>query len=466
MNNWVVSKFGGSSVSDAAAMFRCAEIVKKQFELKVVILSATYNTTNLLEEVGAFAAIGKKLKAQEILEAIKDQHFKIAEDIDANDDTVIYLEEFVNEGNALIEGISLLKECSPRAMDRLYSIGERLSSALFCGLLNTILRGEKEVIFFDARQIIKTNSDFGKALPDLEMIKNSCENLLIPIIENKDVIVVTQGFIGSDEYDVTTTLGREGSDFSAALIAEAIGASLLQIWTDVPGIATTDPQLIDSACIIPDLTYDEASTMAHLGAQVLFPKTLSPIMRENIPLFVGSSLDPNKDGTWVQREASYLPFIRSLAVMNDLALVTIESSNILPSKQFFSNVYDNLKEHGINFQFINFSGKNVSFLMDDDETQIDSIRLSLGRIASTRFEQSMSLVSLIGNEMDRANDLISDIFKSLSRSSIRTVQIGGSSHSLSFVVSQNEKNNVVFELHAHLISHAIENNYQLRTIFH
>ena len=462
MNNLIVSKFGGSSVRDAQAMIRCARIVQDNPEIRLVIISATYNTTNRLEQMAGLASTGKKEEALRLLAQLREEHFSIAEQIDANDETILYLEEFLGEGESLLEGMSLLGEKSARAMDRLYSIGERMSSALFAGILNQMMQGEREVIYFDVRKVLKTNSDFSRALPDIERIKYESEACLLPILQDSDSIVVTQGFIGEDLNGATTTLGREGSDFSAALLAEATSANLLQIWTDVPGVATTDPKRIAHACIIPDMTYDEATTMAHLGAKVLFPKTIKPLLRENIPLYVGSSLHPEKEGTWIQKEASYLPLLRSLAVLDNQELVVVTSNNLLPMNLFYRDVFAVISEAKIDFNFLNLTGNTISFLMKETE-QTDFLK-ALGNVAQVKRERDLSLVSLIGNEMEQASHLLADIFTSLSKRSVRMIQLGGSDHSLSLLVPKKEADGVLEELHNLLLNLAATDGYNLRVL--
>lgn len=297
---WVVAKFGGSSVKDAVAMLRCSQIIENNPLIKIVVISATQNTTNQLEFVARAAEKGDVETLNNVTTELVNKHLNIANDLFTSPKVLEELEELCGELKAL--GSEILEEhaYTPKTMDELYSLGERMSSLLISDLLRLRIPN-KNIQFIDARKIIKTSSDFGSAEPQIDLIAKNTKTEILPHLD-EDTIFVTQGFIGADLLGNTTTLGREGSDYSAALFGEAIDASLVQIWTDVPGVASSDPRLIENAQFIKELSYDEATALATLGAKVLFPTTLLPTKRQNIPVFVGSSLSPEKGGTLITKE--------------------------------------------------------------------------------------------------------------------------------------------------------------------
>lgn len=297
---WVVAKFGGSSVKDAVAMLRCSQIIENNPLIKIVVISATQNTTNQLEFVARAAEKGDVETLNNVTTELVNKHLNIANDLFTSPKVLEELEELCGELKAL--GSEILEEhaYTPKTMDELYSLGERISSLLISDLLRLRIPN-KNIQFLDARKIIKTSSDFGSAEPQIDLIAKNTKTEILPYLD-EDTIFVTQGFIGADLLGNTTTLGREGSDYSAALFGEAIDASLVQIWTDVPGVASSDPRLIENAQFIKELSYDEATALATLGAKVLFPTTLLPTKRQNIPVFVGSSLSPEKGGTLITKE--------------------------------------------------------------------------------------------------------------------------------------------------------------------
>ncbi|MEE2742525.1 MAG: aspartate kinase [Bdellovibrionota bacterium] len=312
-----VAKFGGTSVRDAEAIRRCARLVKDSPSVGIVVVSATSQTTNHLENVASAATIEESLEA---LDKIWERHFGLARDLGGDQALNGIIGDLFGEGKMLVEKVHE-GTLSPECMDQIYSLGERLSSALFTFALETSCP-DCDVRYWDARHLVKTNSDFGKATPLMDEIEKEVQSSLGPLFQKNigRTVIVTQGFIGSDSKGRTTTLGREGSDFSAALLAAAIEAKELRIWTDVKGILTTDPRLFSGAKTIPEMNYEMATKVARLGAKVLFPETLAPVQEKGIPVFVGHSLFPQSEGTWIKKEANLERFF-SMVVKKDLYLV-------------------------------------------------------------------------------------------------------------------------------------------------
>lgn len=351
-----VAKFGGSSVKDAEAMGRCADLVCEQEALAVVVVSATQNTTNELELIAGTAKEGQIEKALLLVDHLKARHCGICLDIDSNSEAIkegeLFLDEILKDAKALVLKISDSKEYTKKDMDALYCLGERMSSFLFSKLLQK--KTKKKIILKDARKFIKTDSTFGAGVAQIDQILISAKKELIPEL-SEDVIVVTQGFIGSDHLGQTTTLGREGSDYSATLIGEAIGASEVQIWTDVEGVATFDPRLLSNTRFIPELSYEEASTLALLGAKVLYPKTLFPAKRAGIPVFVGSSKNPKALGTRIHGGCESKKGPRGLSFLKN------SEGNLL------SLIGDDLGAlDGLPFNKVGESSVSISFLIEDD----------------------------------------------------------------------------------------------------
>jgi len=299
----IVSKFGGSSVADACAIKRCAKIVKEEKGQPFVVVSATYDTTNQLEKL-AQLSLESTDDAQIYLNTIIKRHEGISKELEIFENVSESFKELHNEAKSIISSINHLAKVTPRLMDVMYSIGERLSSRLVAAYL--------KAEYIDARDILRTDDFFGAANPMLNVSKALAQENLLPIIrENK--VIVTQGFISSTIESATTTLGREGSDYSAALFAEMLGADLIKIWTDVPGIFTCDPKVAEGVKRIPEMSYRHATKMASLGAKVLFPRTLAPAKRADIKVFVGSSLAPEKGGTIISGVENETPSLIGLA---------------------------------------------------------------------------------------------------------------------------------------------------------
>lgn len=329
----IVSKFGGSSVRDAEAMKQVAAVVASNKAIKLVIISATYNTTNQLEFVAQAALKSDEAILNSLIKELETKHLVIAKDLETSAQGLNELNILFTELKALGFQISKDKSYTLKTMDVLYSLGERMSSLLISDYLRKTL-SDRHVIFFDARKVIKTNSDYNKAEPQIELIYENAQEVLLKR-NTPETLYVTQGFIGEDLQGFTTTLGREGSDYSAALFGEAIGASEIQIWTDVPGVASTDPRICPDAQFMAKISYDEATALATLGAKVLFPRTLEPAKRHGIPVFVGSTKNPNAGGTYVVSERDHSFKVKALSLLkkdNGQYLVSLIGSELHTKK--------------------------------------------------------------------------------------------------------------------------------------
>ncbi|MFA6237675.1 MAG: aspartate kinase [Bacteriovorax sp.] len=372
---WIVAKFGGSSVKDAAAMLRSSQIIENNPKIKIVVISATQNTTNQLEFVARAAEKGDIETLNHVTTELVNKHLNIAKELFTSPKVLEELEELCGELKAL--GSEILEEqaYTPKMMDELYSLGERMSSLLVSDLLRLRIPN-KTINFLDARKIIKTSSDFQRAEPQIELIAKNAKTDIIPYL-NVDTIFVTQGFIGADLLGNTTTLGREGSDYSAALFGEAIDAELVQIWTDVPGVASSDPRIIENAKFIKELSYDEATALATLGAKVLFPTTLLPTKRKNIPVFVGSSLDPSQGGTLitnVQNKGFSLKGVSQL-IRPEGVLVSFIGTHLDEKENLAQILQKDLGEN--QFQFSDLTAVSISFKVTSPKMdKVESLKIA------------------------------------------------------------------------------------------
>ncbi|TIM22215.1 MAG: lysine-sensitive aspartokinase 3, partial [Mesorhizobium sp.] len=283
----IVAKFGGTSVADFEAMNRSADVVLQDASTRLVVLSASAGITNLLV---ALAEGQQAPQRAVLLDDIRRIQYAIV-------DRLQRPEVIRDEIDRMIDNISMLSEAASLATsnaltDELVSHGELMSSLLFVEILR-----ERQVNaeWFDVRKVMRTDDHFGRAVPDVQVLAEQATAQLQPRIEQ--ALVITQGFIGSESEGRTTTLGRGGSDYTAALLGEALNAARVDIWTDVPGIYTTDPRVVPTAKRIDEITFEEAAEMATFGAKVLHPATLLPAVRRGIPVFVGSSKDPAAGGT-------------------------------------------------------------------------------------------------------------------------------------------------------------------------
>lgn len=341
-----VFKFGGSSVKDAAAMKRVANILKESNDCSLVIISATKNTTNELEEVGLASAKSKDTGLK-LWRDTFSRHTLIIEELG----TTTSLEDLSKEVESIIEKIQLNQELNPELMDSLYSIGERLSTAILSDYLVNILN--RKVIYKDAREVLTTDENFSRATPLLNEMKSRVWN----ISENE--LIISQGFIARSLDGRTTTLGREGSDYSATLFGELYECDEVVIWTDVCGVATIDPRLSKQAKYISHMSYDQASSLAHYGAKVLFDRTLAPAQRNNFIVRVKSTMNPDAIGTIISNDENSAKLL-AMAVADDI--VTIIGAHVDSQKVMKSLCLDKI---------VNQSRTSISFKIPS--SQMDSV---------------------------------------------------------------------------------------------
>ena len=299
---------------------------------------------------------------------------------------------------------------------------------------------------------MRTNSQHGKALVDIDAISSLVQQRLSPLVEKH--IVITQGFIGSDENGHTTTLGRGGSDYSAAILGEAIDAEQINIWTDVSGIFTTDPRLTDQAYALNEISFNEAAELATFGAKVLHPSTLIPAMRKNIPVFVGSSRAPNAGGTLVLNETKSKPVYRAIALRRSQTLVTVTSVNMLHATGFLARVFTILAQHNISVDLVTTSEISIALTLDNTSSDssgrhqlTDALIDELKQICQVTIEHDLALVALIGNGIESSCGVGAQLFSTLFDINVRMICQGASAHNLCFLVDESVAKDVVTRLH-------------------
>ena len=445
---FVVSKFGGTSMGDADCMKRSARVAFKQ-KAKIVVVSATSGTTNDLIELAKLSEKSTWENAQVILTKIKVRHLKLGRDLDLGQEKVELLNNLFEELESMCRGIHLLKDCSLKALDSIQSIGERLSSILFNEAMNIVLKENNSAIIselFDCRKVVKTDEQFSKARPITEEIIRNCEHEL-SYLKHSDKMIVTQGFIGSTLSGMTTTLGRGGSDYSAAIFAEGIGADILEIWTDVAGIATTDPRIYKNAKPIAEISFKEASELATFGAKVLHPATLLPAIRSNIPVFVGSSFNPDEGGTWVRETVNNAPLVRALAKRSKQVLVTLSTPEMLYSHGFLFQIFKIFNDHKVSVDAITTSEISVSMTLDDSTLLNKKLLEDLRGIAEVHVEEDLCLISLIGNNINHTPGLSKKIFETIPDINVRMICLGASKHNFCFLVNEVNASEVITRLH-------------------
>ncbi|MBV8042755.1 lysine-sensitive aspartokinase 3 [Pluralibacter sp.] len=444
----IVAKFGGTSVADFDAMSRSATLVLADKNVRLVVLSASAGVTNLLVELASGLESHVRLDKIETLRILQYNIISRLKQPDA----------IGQEIDRLLDNISRLAEmaadsCSAALCDELVSHGELMSSLLFVEVLR---EQEVETEWFDARKVIRTNDTFGCAVPAISVIAELAEKRLRPRLEQ--ALVVTQGFIGSDAAGQTTTLGRGGSDYTASLLAEALQASRVDIWTDVAGIYTTDPRIVARAKRIDNLSFSEAREMATFGAKVLHPATLLPAMRKNIPVFVGSSSNPSAGGTLVCRDVLEPSRYRALAVRRRQTLLTLSSVKAQPAHRFLADIFGILSRHEMALDLVTTSETSIALILDstsstsgDADTLTTALLTELSSHCHVDVETGLVLVSLIGNALSQSTAVCQEVFAELEQHAVRMICHGASNHNLCFLLPAESADSAVKALHRRLL---------------
>ncbi|WP_039975668.1 lysine-sensitive aspartokinase 3 [Vibrio jasicida] len=447
MSAFNVAKFGGTSVANFEAMSRCATIIENNPNTRLVVSSACSGVTNLLVELAN--GVQDQEHRAKVLQKLADIHESILSRLEDATKAAAEVYEILDTVTSLAEAASI--QASTKLTDHLVACGELMSTHILAQLMRE--RGINAARF-DIRDILKTDGNFGRAEPQLVSISMLAQEQLVPLCQKH--VVITQGFIGSDEEGNTTTLGRGGSDYSAALIAEGVKAAGLEIWTDVPGIYTTDPRIAPKASPIPEISFSEASEMANFGAKILHPSTLVPALRHDIPVFVGSSKEPEKGGTWIRHQVESSPLFRALALRCNQTMVTLRSVNMFHAYGFLAKVFEILAKHKISVDLITTSEISVSLTLDQTDTSggapqlPQAVREELEELCTVEVEHDLCLVALIGNNMSESKGYAKQVFGTLEDFNLRMICYGASPHNLCFLVHESVSRQAIQKLHTEL----------------
>ncbi|MCT8620245.1 lysine-sensitive aspartokinase 3 [Glaesserella parasuis] len=445
MSHLSVAKFGGTSVANFEAMSACANIVTTDANTRVVVLSASAGVTNYLVELANGCETQRR---EEILAAVRTIQYNIIEKL--QDPTAVSAEI-----DALLEHISALAlsaslATSAALTDELICHGEMMSTKIFTQLLK---ERNYPAVWVDVREIVATNNHYGKAAPNDEKTQAQSDAILKPLIAEGKV-VITQGFIGRDDEGKTTTLGRGGSDYSAALLAEVLNANDVLIWTDVPGIYTTDPRVVPAAKRIDTMSFNEAAEMATFGAKVLHPATLLPAVRSNIPVYVGSSKAPEQGGTWVTRDPQPRPTFRALALRRNQILLTLSSLSMLHAQGFLANVFAILAKHKISVDVITTSEVSIALTLDKTGSASSGADMlspelleELRQYCNVKVENDLALVAIIGNNLHTQAGIAKQLFATLSPYNVRLISYGASTNNVCTLVQNSKADDVIRSLH-------------------
>ena len=448
----IVMKFGGTSVADAAAFDNVARIVAaEQKNSPVVVVSAMSGVTDSLLAATSIAATGDAQDAIASLENVFDRHQVVAKALLRDSSEAEFLAQLNRTADQLaarLREVARLPSEYNSLQDAVVSFGEILSSTLLAAVLNQRGIEARQV---DARRCIITDEEHTSAAPLMAETFAHSQNELRPLVES-GVIPVLGGFIGATTRGVTTTLGRGGSDYTAALIGAALGASEIQIWTDVNGVLTADPRVVTEARTVERLSYSEAAELAYFGAKVLHPKTIQPAIENCIPVRICNSHLPEQSGTLVGPTETSSRTLKAIAHKTGVTIVQITSARMLGAYGFLRALFEVFDRYRTVIDVVTTSEVSVSLSLDDARS-LPAIMEELEQLGTVRVEKGRAIICVVGEGLRGTPGIAARAFSTISDINVSLISQGASSVNFTFAVEEEHANEVVTRLHQEFFGH-------------
>ncbi len=453
----IVMKFGGTSVEDARAMANVVSIVERErARTPLVVVSAIAGATNTLLESAKHAVDGKPEKATHSLNALLERHVLTLENLIDDRATIqqliLTIRRRFDELKTLCQGIAILGELTNRSLDAIASVGEQLSSLILSEAMTS--RGFPATLV-DARAVMVTDDRFTAATPLMNQIEENANAVVTPLIANGH-IVVTQGFIGATRTGVTTTLGRGGSDYSAAIFGSVLNAEEIQIWTDVDGVLTADPRIVPTAQKLKVLSFREASELAYFGSKVLHPSTILPAVKKNIPVLVLNSRRPSSSGTRIVADPPKSNVaVKAIASKRGITVINIQSTRMLMAYGFLESIFSVFSRHKTPVDLVSTSEVAVSLTIDTIE-HLDEIVADLQTFAEVGVYHHKAILCIVGEQMRYTAGVADRIFRALGSINAMMISQGASEINMSIVIDEADVVEAVTRLHREFFEPAPE----------
>lgn len=467
MPKTLVMKFGGTSLGSAEAIAKSADIVcaaQKDWDQVVVIVSAMSGVTDLLLKGANTAAAGDGQTYKQIANDLRVKHettitglVEAIHELPLREKIMPYLAEF----ESLCHAVHILGEASPRAMDAISSLGERMSIHLLAARLRQLGLGSAAI---EASELIRTDTAFNSANPDMEVTRQQCETRLRPQMKRGDVPVIT-GFIGATPSGAVTTLGRGGSDYSAGIIGAVLAADEVWIWTDVNGVMTADPRVVAAAQTLPQLSFREISELAYYGAKVLHPKTIRPVIERGIALWIKNTFNPTHPGTLIVPDnGSPAGSIKAVTAIKGQSLLTIEGRGMLGVPGVAARTFGAVARSGVSVTLITQASSEQSICFSVPANQANNVvtaleeefKLELARqdIDSVTALNDSVIVTVVGAGMRYTVGIAGKVFSALGNAGVNVIAIaqGSSECSISLVVDMAQADEAVKAIHALIVN--------------
>jgi aspartate kinase len=464
-------KFGGTSVGNAQAHGQAADIVletRKDWDHLVVVVSAMSGVTDALTEGARTAASGDNQTYRAIVADLRVRHYRAVDELlDPNGERAQLLatvDDYLDEFAAFCHSVHVLGEVTPRAMDAITSLGERINARILAAVLRQRGAESKAV---DATELIVTDREFQNAVPLMDLTRERVDSRLSPLLGEGIVPIIT-GFVGATEDGVTTTLGRGGSDYSAAILGDCLDADEVWIWTDVDGVMTTDPRIVPRARVLPILSYNEVSELAYFGAKVVHPRTIRPVVERGIPLRVKNTFNPGHAGTRIDRKAEVAPStVKAVTAIEGLSLVNVEGRGMMGVPGIAARTFSAVASQGASVLMITqaSSEQSISFLIPtrmvepvihaiEEEMALELARKDIDRIWAM---DNVVIVTAVGSGLRTTPGVGARIFGALAQAEINVIAVaqGSSECSISLAVDADDAASAVRHIHNEVILNAI-----------
>ncbi len=443
----IVLKFGGTSVGDAAAIERAAEITRSRLDrAPVVVVSALAGATNALLAVAEQAARGQLIGALRGVESLRERHLREADallgDGTAADDARAELSATFDELASLAEALSVLGHLTPRSQDAIAVQGELLSSFLVETAFR--LRGLPTQLV-DGREVIVTDDHYTRAVPKPEAIAVAAREHVLPVVA-AGAIPVLGGFIGTSTAGVTTTLGRGGGDYTASLVGAALDAEAIEIWTDVDGMLTADPRVVPEARLIEQIRFDEAAELASFGARVLHPSTIAPAVRRGIPVYIFNARRPEGRGTLITAVAPRRD-VSAIAGKGDVSVVKIRSSRMLLAHGFMRTIFEIFERHRTSVDVVATSEVSVSVTVDDP-THLDELLIELRALGDVSVERGRAILAVVGSGLGGDSRTMARALSALDGIPVHMISLSATEINLTLIVDAGAMPRALRALHA------------------
>ncbi len=436
-----VMKFGGTSVGKPERIRQVAELITRDEESKIVVLSALSGTTNALVEIGNYLAKGEKDKAKETIVALEQHYRTFIKELVQNEDALLKANEVVNEHFDFLNIILKISFSDALSKDILAQ-GELMSTKLFSVYLTDkgidhLLMPALEFMRIDANEE-----------PDVEYIKTNLAKLLKKHSDKK--IFITQGYICRNTRGEVDNLKRGGSDYTASLIAAAIEASVCEIWTDIDGMHNNDPRIVDKTVAIEKLSFDEAAELAYFGAKILHPTCIWPAQKTHVPVKLLNTMEPDVKGTTIQQEVPTTG-PKAVAAKDGIIAIKVKSSRMLLAYGFLRKIFEVFEKYRTPIDMITTSEVAVSITIDSD-VHLKEIVAELTPFGTVEVDKDMAIVSIVGNKIVESEELLTNIFHAIEGVPIRMISYGGSRHNISLLISKNDKVAVLQKINSGVFS--------------